>query len=421
MPNGTGLNPGALADLALQAGLALSGYKNAFVLPKPGSDSLYYLFCSEIVHSNQLPQGNIDSYFYCNIIDMHGNNGLGILTDRNHILISDYIVGQGGMAACKHANGRDWWIFVPKLFTNCFYQFLLSPEGIDSMGLQCVGDSFASNTNRGAASFTPDGSKFIWCTPYDSLHIMDFDRCTGLLNSNIPKIAVYDSISTAMQVPLFEGISVSPNSRYLYVSSGSELWQFDLWADTIAKSEFLIENLAQTNPQSTTESTQLGPDGKIYISPIGADTFFHVINAPDSHGLACNFRENGLLTPTWHFDAMPLYPNYRLGALVGSACDTIPVDTPSAIHNLTNEESLLKIYPNPASDYAIVDYGFTDWSKGVVNLEIRNDLGELVYQQQLPMYSGFQKIDISLWASGVYMAFIKRGGAVVAGAKFVRE
>jgi hypothetical protein len=87
----------------------------------------------------------------------------------------------------------------------------------------------------------------------------------------------------------------------------------------------------------------------------------------------------------------------------------------------TLKEQILKVFPNPASDYTIIDYGFTDWNKGQVSLEICNALGQIVYTQQLPVYSGFQKIDISLFASGVYTAFIKRNGAVVATANFVRE
>jgi hypothetical protein len=254
---------------------------------------------------------------------MSGNAGLGKVVSKNNQLSNGYVLGGGGLTACKHANGRDWWIVMPKLFSNCIYEYLLTPRGIDSMGLQCIGDTFAHNTDRGQAYFTPDGSKFIWGNPYDSLHIMDFDRCTGKFSNNVPRIAVYDSLSVALQVPYFINVCASPNSRFLYVGSGTELWQFDLWADTIAESKILIKNMWQNKPFSSTQVSQLGPDGKIYIAPIGADTFFNVINTPDSPGLSCNFKVNGLLAPTYHFDAMPVYPNYRLGALTGSPCDTL--------------------------------------------------------------------------------------------------
>jgi hypothetical protein len=37
------------------------------------------------------------------------------------------------------------------------------------------------------------------------------------------------------------------------------------------------------------------------------------------------------------------------------------------------------------------------------------------------MYSGFQKIDVSQFAAGLYTACIKRNNAIVAVAKFARQ
>ena len=85
------------------------------------------------------------------------------------------------------------------------------------------------------------------------------------------------------------------------------------------------------------------------------------------------------------------------------------------------KEKILKVFPNPASDYVIVDYGFTDWNKGEVSLEIENMLGQTIYTQTLPMYSGYQKIDISAYANGFFTVAIKRQGAIVVSSNFVKE
>ena len=82
----------------------------------------------------------------------------------------------------------------------------------------------------------------------------------------------------------------------------------------------------------------------------------------------------------------------------------------------------MKVYPNPATDYAVVDYGFTDWSTGTsVSMEITDAIGRVVCTQSLPAYSGFQKLDVSKFASGLYNVAIKRSGATVATAKLVKE
>ena len=73
---------------------------------------------------------------------------------------------------------------------------------------------------------------------------------------------------------------------------------------------------------------------------------------------------------------VPNYPNYRLGALTNSQCDSL--DRPYRVQRAAKEQ-ILKIYPNPATDYTIIDYGFTDWNKGPVSLEICNALGQVIY------------------------------------------
>ena len=82
---------------------------------------------------------------------------------------------------------------------------------------------------------------------------------------------------------------------------------------------------------------------------------------------------------------------------------------------------VINIYPNPASDYVIIDYGFIDWNKGNANIEIIDELGRRVYREELPKYSGVKKIDISQYATGVYHAAILRQQALVGVAKFVKQ
>ena len=93
---------------------------------------------------------------------------------------------------------------------------------------------------------------------------------------------------------------------------------------------------------------------------------------------------------------------------------------PLAVSSLT-VESNIKLYPNPVNDYLVVNYGLSNWNTpSGVNLEIVNELGQMVYEQELPQYSGFQKLDITKYAAGIYTAFIKRNEQVIAVQKFAK-
>jgi hypothetical protein len=71
---------------------------------------------------------------------------------------------------------------------------------------------------------------------------------------------------------------------------------------------------------------QLAPDGKIYSSSTNSVSSLHVIHSPDEPGLACQYQQHGIELPTRNTFSMPTFPNYRLGPLDGSACDTLGID-----------------------------------------------------------------------------------------------
>ncbi|HMX40726.1 MAG TPA: PKD domain-containing protein, partial [Saprospiraceae bacterium] len=54
--------------------------------------------------------------------------------------------------------------------------------------------------------------------------------------------------------------------------------------------------------------------------------YLHVIDQPDEAGTACGFRQQGIELPTVNQSSIPNFPNYRLGPLDGSPCDTLGLD-----------------------------------------------------------------------------------------------
>ena len=71
---------------------------------------------------------------------------------------------------------------------------------------------------------------------------------------------------------------------------------------------------------------QLAPDGKIYMSSTSTIRSLHVIHQPDEPGSACQFQAYGLPLPARNSFSVTYSPNYRLGPLDGSSCDTLGLD-----------------------------------------------------------------------------------------------
>lgn len=346
-------------------------------------------------------------------IDMSLEGGHGEVVEKNKILINDTLGWE--LAATKHANGRDWWLLMQKRNTNCYYRVLITSNGINVLPDRTCGGISVSSSKIGGACFSPDGSKYVYLSVFGGASVFDFDRCSGMLSNPvyIPIPVLGDSGWITY------GVAISPNNRFLYVGARKYVFQYDLLSTNVIAS---VDTVAVYDGYgapfaSLFHTMQMGPDGKIYESCDNGEKVYHVIERPDEKGDSCMFIQHGVQLPTFSL-GVPNFPNYRLGALPGSPCDTL---TGLGETERAEKERLLKVFPNPATDFVTIDYGFTDWSKGGVVLEIVNELGQVIHSQNLPMYSGFQKIDVSQYSAGIYSTYIKRGSQVVSTAKFARQ
>lgn len=295
--------------------------QGVLILPLPGNDHLYYMI-HEVATFAPTPYAYTQIYrcFY-SIVDMSQNGGLGKVIVKNKVLLQDTLC-YGKITATRHANGRDWWILLPKFDRSAFFRYLLTPAGIDTFPLQALGDNLISNS--GQAVFSPDGSKYVRMNGVGNvigtyLDIFDFDRCEGLL-SNYHRIFKTGLAST--------GVSVSPNSRFLYLTNTLSVLQYDLTAADVEASEILVaEHDGFESPLITNfYHPQIAPDGKIYICSNSSVDKLHVIDYPDSAGLSCHLRQHAINLPTLNLGSVPNHPNYRLGPLDDSACDTLGID-----------------------------------------------------------------------------------------------
>ncbi|MFN8323225.1 MAG: T9SS type A sorting domain-containing protein [Chitinophagales bacterium] len=386
------------------------------VLPNPTNNKLYDIFYV-LVDSFHIPSGLLiegTSMLRCQIdVSLNGNKGASTQKD----VIVNPVNSSLTVSAVKHANGRDWWLCRKGSDNNCYYIDYYNGDTISSNSIvQCLGLPTARGYS-GVLRFSPNGERLVMISETGTVNFFSFDRCTGLVNAVdqfiIPEIR--DSVQW------FPTVEFSPDGRFAYVFCVYRIFQYDIQATSIQSSRQTV-GIFDPNHQvpfyQTFYNAQLAPDGKIYVSSGNSNYSLGIINNPNGQGASCNFNDTALNLPTFG-SGVPYYPNYRLGALAGSPCDTI-----SSLNETERaaKEKQVKVFPNPASDFVTVDYGFTDWSKqGEVSMEIVNELGQVVYAQPLPQYSGFQKMNIADFVGGFYTVYIRRGNLVIAASKFTKQ
>ncbi len=319
MLNGGGLNPSWYTS-QYPNGLHIS--QSELILPKPGSPGIFLLIHGTLDNPSEAPAPFSAYYLYLTTIDMSLDGGLGGVVSKNQVLLQDTL-NVGKISAVRHANGRDWWVFCHKWGTSLYFRFLLTPEGVSLDGTQSIGVTRIAD--GGQVCFSPDGSRFAYFYAGPSgLEIFDFDRCTGLFSNpaHIPIVATGGAC----------GVAFSPNSRFVYVSSSPDVYQFDAEAEDVAASQVLIatwDGFYSPSPPFATmfDLAQLAPDGKVYIGTGNGTLHLHVIHNPDAPGLACNLEQHGVELPRYFMNSLPNHPNYHLGALSGTVCDSLGLST----------------------------------------------------------------------------------------------
>jgi hypothetical protein len=406
-------------NLIMQNGSGLNCYSSntqgVIIIPKPNDSLKYFVF---IINSSGL---------YYNLIDISLDSGKGgiIIGYKNvPILLNNLSEKQ---IAVKHANGRDWWLIVHQDNSQQFYDYLITPDTIELMNSQKIGSTY---NLWGEMEISQKGDKLVSVGMFDQnpntkgyIDLFDFDRCSGLLNN-------YEQIGDT-SISSYYGCSLSPSGQILYISNLYDtLFQYNLLSPDIKASKQVIwidpyyNNIPFPSGYGLGQH-QLGPDGKIYISlfyltcPNSIHSFQNenlcVINSPDSLGLACDFMPNSFNLGSHRVEiGLPNVPNYNLGALEGSPCDTL-----TGINELPNNENKIKIYPNPSIDNIIIE------SPQKSEIEILNIQGQLIKVHTAS--SDKTNIDISSFPIGMYIVKVKTENAVPAGRqgitvkKFVKE
>jgi hypothetical protein len=321
--NGSGLNPDPYTDVWIEIG--------AYPLPQSAlffeAVDGFHLLHTELARFDELDEYGsryIGNNLY--LTRVKNEEDSYIVGSKNQILVNDSL-SFGQLTACRHANGRDWWMVVPEYFGEGYYSILITPDTIELIEKYYSDSTFIAGV--GQAQFTPDGTKYIRLNSFDIfegqfIEIYDFDRCDGYLYN--PRVINYNDTA------YFAGAAISENSRFLYISSFLYIYQYDLEAEDIEASKVLVAEYdgfeSPANFGTRFFLAQLAPDGKIYISTPSTTDRLHVIHQPNNKGAGCQIEQHGIQLPGLNFRTMPNHPYYGLGPEDGGACDTLGIDLP---------------------------------------------------------------------------------------------
>jgi hypothetical protein len=363
--------------------------QGVLALPFPGHANKYVVV---------LVGGIPDMRSIYSIVDMDLNGGLGDLVFGKHRVLLDSLGLSEKCAAVRHGNGRDWWIVQYRnkqvdtgLSDSTFNVYLLSKNGIEfSHSISSGMEGLLFRT--GEMAFSEDGS-LLGMAGLHGVQVFDFDRCKGDLSGPIFRLSVDNGY----------GLCFSPNGRFLYFTTGvsKELYQYDLNPDVNTDTLTL---LASGTGLLEFGQLQLGMDNKIYMSinnltgDEDLSKHLHVITNPNAYGIASDFRAFERYMEGRNISVgLPNMPNYDLGRLEGSPCDTVyAIDTTS---NISSPQALdaLTVVPTVSSDWFTV-HGRAATNTDVL-LSVYDALGRNVLQQEGPLPL---RLDLSAEPAGAY-------------------
>ena len=399
--------------------------QGAIILPNPMNDNKYHIFQTYVSdeyksHATKLLMHEVD---------MSLNSGKGKVIVKNKVFYNK-IVNYSKMTACRHANGKDWWLVIPErtdegLNSPYYLSFLYTGDSIYAPIRHNPGNFLVNNIKWEAdmVAFSPDGTKYARTRSKENrLYLYDFDRSTGLLSkmrtTEIKSNNTYGS-----------GVAFSPDSKLLYISSDSVMYQINTEVKDLEDGVQLIGTYDKyvVNgffPTSFMYS-MLAPDCKIYVATGGTTEFIHVVNYPNRKGLACGLEQRALKMPTKIAGNLPNYPHYRLGKLgeAFSPCDStinpyIKGDFTS-MENVVEQPITVAVYPNPAQQDLNVDlFGFVrQYNSG--HFDLYNLQGQLVQSYPLLPEHDEYRLDISKFNNGIYIwqlvldSKVRKSGKVV--------
>jgi PKD repeat protein len=264
----------------------VSSFQSSIIIPRPGSDSLFYIFTADAQENTGIRGFNYS------VVDISRQGGLGEVIEKNTSL---YAPSSERMTAVRHNNGVDVWLITHVPVSNEFRAFLITCNGVASIPVSSFsGEAYPADSRQGFRSDligvlkgSPDG-KLLFSSTYSETgfaQLYSFNSTNGI-------------ISNAFKLPLRRlsiGAEFSADSKLLYVGDvfpgAHKIYQYDV---STYNASAILNSKYEMNVGTTVGSMQLGPDNKIYVVGRELDSFLHVIEQPQNVGAACNFKQRSI-------------------------------------------------------------------------------------------------------------------------------
>lgn len=352
------------------------------------------------------------------VIQLHSDGRLEVLPEKKEIPIATGTF-RSEVTACKHANGKDWWLIFYSLIDNKMHSVYIDVTSLEMT--KYINEYPGRNTTLGSGFgnvvFNPNGSKIAklhyrlgrFGSPNillpSLIEVMDFDRCSGKVSGNY----VIDSFPLSEPFHVFGRLAFSPSGRFLYFANSIYVLQFDLEEENFLSSPdtvaFWNERYFNDHPAFPNFFGSMWrlPNGQIVIPWLNTSNV-HVILEPDKKGASCDFRENYYVGPMSEgmggnyqlpIFSGPYWPEYRMKPLDVICKDAEPGDSISTC--------LIRILPNPFHEEVRLDCLDAKGYGPGTQLSVYTILGQEVLNVSFTDYLQEYVINTRNWISGMYL------------------
>ncbi len=295
-------------NLVMQNGTGLFGdpssSQSGVIVPQPGNDSIYYIFCVG---------AEVGSRGLCySIVNINHNGGLGEVITKNTIILTS---ANEKITAVRHFNKKDVWVITRQFESDKYFAWLLTAAGVATSPVISTSPNYIGspiNTSRGYLKPSTDGKKLVSAyEEFPFLEMSDFNDQTGAI-TNIIKIKSHPSTIPGLGVTGAYGVEFSPNNKLLYITTRIDFtnpcgtcasynyyinqYNVSVFDSTAIENSVVLLDSGGTaiNPgYEIYGALQLAKNGKIYAAQYDVNKLSVIAN-PDVTGTGCNFQKDAV-------------------------------------------------------------------------------------------------------------------------------